>query len=194
MTKTMDKVVNSKNTKSQPILHGKHITPNKVEVTDRHVAIIETFKTPVDTMTGDIVLSPEGVPVVGNYPDLERLIPLDSYGTMMINGKKLLDILKIKKGAEKAKLYSDDGEKVRVRFDYESDGFEIGVLDGEFDETHFNPALLLLMVEEVKEIQGRNFKDDTFKVSWKQPNEPIVMTCDNDQVDVKMLVTPIRQY
>lgn len=194
MTKTMQKVASSKNSKSQPILHGVHVTPNKMEATNRHVAIVETFKTPVETMTGDIVLSPEGVPVMGNYPDLERLIPLDSYGTMMINGKKLLDILKIKKGAEKAKLYSDDGEKVRIRFDNDMDSFEIGVLSGDLDETHFNPAYLLLMVEEVKEIEGRIFKDNTFIVSWKSSLDPIVMTCDNDQVDVQMLVTPIRQY
>ena len=194
MTKTMQKVASSKNSKSQPILHGVHITPNKMEATDRHVAIIETFKTPVETMMGDIVLSPEGVPVMGNYPDLDRLVTLDSYGTMTIDGKKMLDILKIKKGAEKAKLYSEDGEKVRIRFDYEMDSFEIGVLSGNLDETHFNPAYLLLMVDEVKEIQGRNFKYKTFSVSWKSPLEPVVMTCDNDQVDVKMLVTPIRQY
>lgn len=194
MTKTMQKVASSKNSNSQPILHGVHITPNKMEATDRHVAIIETFKIPIDTMTGDVVLSPEGVPVVGNYPDLDRLVPLDSYGNMTIDGKKMLDILKIKKGAKNAKLYSEDGETLRIRFDDDSDNFEIGTLSGELNETLFNPAYLLLMVEEVKEIQGKNFKYKTFNVSWKSPLEPIVMTCDNDKVDVKMLVTPIRQY
>ena len=52
MSKVMDKIAKSKNTKSQPILHGTHITPNKIEVCDRHVAIVETFKQPIDTMEG----------------------------------------------------------------------------------------------------------------------------------------------
>ena len=194
MSKTMDKVAKNKNTKSQPILHGTHITPTKIEVCDRHVAIIETFKTPVDTMTGELVLSPEGLPVAGHYPNLDRLMPLESYATLTIKGKDLLDILKIKKGAEKAKLYTDDNETLRIKFDDETDSFAIGSIDREFKETHFNPAYLLLMVEEVKETQGRMFKDETFKVDWKTPNEPMVMTCENDNVDVKMLVTPLRQF
>lgn len=194
MTKTMDKVAKSKNTKGQPILHGTHITPNKIEVCDRHVAIIETFKTPVDTMTGELVLSPEGLPVAGNYPNLDRLMPLESYATLTIKGQALMDILKIKKGAEKARLFTDDNDTLRIRFDYETDSFEIGTIDREFNETHFNPAFLLLMVEEVKETQGRLFKDETFKVDWQTPNEPMVMTCENDNVSVKMLVTPLRQF
>lgn len=194
MTKTMDKIAKSKNTKGQPILHGTHITPTKIEVCDRHVAIVETFKTPVDTMTGELVLSPEGLPVAGHYPDIERLIPLESYATLTIKGQALLDILKIKKGAEKAKLYTDDNETLRIKFDYESDSFAIGTVTGEFKETHFNPAYLLLMVEEVKETQGRMFKDDVFNMSWNTPNEPMVMTCENDNVSVKMLVTPLRQF
>lgn len=193
MTKTMNKVAGSKNTQSMPILHGVHITPNKTEATNRHIAIIETFKTPVETMTGELVLSPEGVPVVGNYPDLERLIPLDSCGTMTIDGKKMLNILKVNKGVEIAKLYSEDGGKVRISFGDDSDNFEIGTLSGELDATRFNPAYLLLMVEEVKEIQGRNFKEKTFSVSWETPLKPVVMTCDNDKVNVQMLITPIRQ-
>lgn len=194
MSKTMDKVAKSKNTKSQPILHGTHITPTKAEVCDRHVAIVETFKTPVDTMSGELVLSPEGLPVAGNYPDLDRLIPMESYGSLTIKGQALMDILKIKKGAEKARLFTDDNETLRIKFDYETDSFKIGTIDREFKETHFNPAYLLLMVEEVKETQGRLFKDETFKVDWKTPNEPMVMTCENDNVNVKMLVTPLRQF
>ena len=194
MSKTMDKVAKSKNTKSQPILHGTHITPTKVEVCDRHVAIVETFKQPVDTMQGELVLSPEGLPVAGNYPNLDRLMPLESYATLTIKGQSLLDILKIKKGAEKAKLFTDDNDTLRVRFDNESDSFAIGTLTGEFNETHFNPAFLLLMVEEVKETQGRMFKEDMFNVTWNTPNEPMVMSCENDKIDVKMLVTPLRQF
>lgn len=190
----MDKVAKSKNTKSQPILHGTHITPTKIEVCDRHVAIIETFKTPVDTMEGELVLSPEGLPVQGNYPDIERLIPTTSYADLIVNGKDLLDILKIKKGAEKAKLYTDDNETLRIKFDYEEDSFKIGETMREFKETHFNPAYLLLMAEQAKETQGRRFKDETVEVSWHTPNEPMVMTCENDKIDVKMLVTPLRQF
>lgn len=194
MSKTMDKIAKSKNTKSQPILHGTHITPTKAEVCDRHVAIVETFKQPIDTMTGELVLSPEGLPVAGNYPNLDRLMPLESYATLTIKGQALMDILKIKKGAEKAKLYTDDLDTLRIKFDDETDSFEIGSIDREFKETHFNPAYLLLMVEEVKETQGRLFKDETFKVDWKTPNEPMIMTCENDNVNVKMLVTPLRQF
>lgn len=193
MSKTMDKIAKSKNTKGQPILHGTHITPTRTEVCDRHVAIIETFKTPVDTMQGELVLSPEGLPVQGNYPDVERLIPLESHATLTIDGKKLLDILKIKKGTEKARLYTDNLDTLRIKFDYETDSFEIGTVSGEFKETHFNPAYLLLMVEEAKETQGHIFKDEPFKVAWKHENEPVVMTCENEYVNVKMLVTPIRQ-
>lgn len=193
MSKTMDKIAKSKNTKSQPILHGTHITPTKAEVCDRHVAIVETFKTPIDTMSGELVLSPEGLPVAGNYPNLDRLVPIESYGSLTIKGQALMDILKIKKGAEKARLFTDDNETLRIKFDDEQDSFKIGSIDREFKETHFNPAYLLLMVEEVKETQGRLFKEDMFKVDWKTPNEPMVMTCENDNVDVKMLVTPMRQ-
>lgn len=194
MNKVMDKIAKSKNTKSQPILHGTHITPNKIEVCDRHVAIVETFKTPVDTMSGKLVLSPEGLPVAGNYPNLDRLIPMEAYGSLTIKGQTLMDILKIKKGAEKARLFTDDNETLRIKFDYETDSFKIGTIDREFKETHFNPVYLLLMVEEVKETQGRLFKNETFKVDWKTPNEPMVMTCENDNVSVKMLVTPLRQF
>lgn len=194
MSKTMDKVAKSKNTKSQPILHGTHITPTKIEVCDRHVAIIETFKTPVDTMTGEVVLSPEGLPVAGHYPNLDRLMPLESYATLTIKGKDLLDILKIKKGAEKAKLYTDDNDTLRIKFDYESDSFTIGTVTGDFNETHFNPAYLLLMAEQAKETQGRTFKDETIEVMWHTPNEPMVMSCENEDVSVKMLVTPLRQF
>ena len=194
MTKTMDKIAKSKNTKGQPILHGTHITPNKIEVCDRHVAIIETFKIPVDTMTGELVLSPEGLPVAGNYPDIERLIPLESYADLIVNGQALLNILKIKKGAEKAKLYTDDNDTLRIKFDYEEDSFKIGEVMREFKETHFNPAYLLLMVEEVKETQGRMFKDKTFNIAWNTPNEPMIMRCENEDVDVKMIVTPLRQF
>ena len=193
MTKTMDKVAKSKNTKSQPILHGTHITPTKIEVCDRHVAIIETFKTPVDTMTGELVLSPEGLPLKGNYPDIERLIPIESHATLIIKGQALLDILKIKKGTEKVILYSDDNDTLRIRFYDESDSFEIGTVSGDFKETYFNPAYLLLMVEEVKETQGRIFKDETFEVAWKHENEPAIMSCENDNISVKMLVIPLRQ-
>lgn len=196
MSKTMDKIAKSKNTKRQLILHGTHITPTKIEVCDRHVAIIETFKTPVDTMQGELVLNPDGLPVKGHYPDIERLIPFDSNATLTINGKKLLDILKIKKGTEKAKLYTDGNETLRIRFDDDNDSFEIGTVSSnfsDFKETHFNPAYLLLMVEEVKETQGHIFKDEPFKVAWKHENEPMVMTCENDNVSVKMLVTPLRQ-
>lgn len=192
MSKTMDKIAKSKNTKSQPILHGTHITSNKIEVCDRHVAIIETFKAPVDTMTGELVLSPKGLPVVGNYPNLDRLMPLESYATLTIKGQALMDILKIKKGAEKAKLFTDDNETLRIKFDHESDSFAIGTLTGDFNETHFNPTYLLLMVEEVKETQGRMFKDNVFKVAWKHENEPMVMDCENEDINVKMLVTPLR--
>ena len=194
MTKTMDKIAKSKNTKGQPILHGTHITPTKIEVCDRHVAIIETFKTPVDTMTGELVLSPEGLPVAGNYPNLDRLMPLESYATLTIKGQSLLDILKIKKGAEKARLYTDDNDTLRIKFDYETDSFAIGTLTGDFNETHFNPAYLLLMAEQAKETQGRRFKDETVEASWHTPNEPMVMTCENEDVNVKMLVTPLRQF
>lgn len=194
MSKTMDKVAKSKNTKSQPILHGTHITPTKAEVCDRHIAIIETFKQPIDTMSGELVLSPEGLPVQGNYPDIERLIPTTSYADMIVNGKDLLDILKIKKGAEKAKLYTDDNETLRIKFDYEEDSFKIGETMREFKETHFNPAYLLLMVEEVKETQGRMFKDMTFNIAWTHENQPVIMSCDNEDVNVKMLVTPLRQF
>ena len=194
MSKTMDKVAKSKNTKSQPILHGTHITPTKAEVCDRHVAIVETFKQPIDTMEGELVLSPEGLPVVGNYPNLDRLMPLESYATLTIKGQALMDILKIKKGAEKAKLFTDDLDTLRVRFDCETDSFEIGTLTGEFKETHFQPAYLLLMVEQAKETQGRRFKDETFNIAWNTPNEPMIMTCENEDVDVKMLVTPLRQF
>ena len=190
----MDKIAKSKNTKGQPILHGTHITPNKIEVCDRHVAIIETFKIPVDTMTGELVLSPEGLPVAGNYPDIERLIPLESYADLIVNGQALLNILKIKKGAEKAKLYTDDNDTLRIKFDYEEDSFKIGEVMREFKETHFNPAYLLLMVEEVKETQGRMFKDKTFNIAWNTPNEPMIMRCENEDVDVKMIVTPLRQF
>lgn len=190
----MDKVAKSKNTKSQPILHGTHITPTKAEVCDRHVAIVETFKQPIDTMQGELVLSPEGLPVAGNYPNLDRLMPLESYATLTIKGQALMDILKIKKGAEKARLFTDDNETLRIKFDDETDSFKIGTIDREFKETHFNPAFLLLMVGEVKETQGRLFKDETFKVDWKTPNEPMVMSCENEDVNVKMLVTPLRQF
>ena len=190
----MDKVAKNKNTKSQPILHGTHITPTKIEVCDRHVAIIETFKTPVDTMEGELVLSPEGLPVQGNYPDIERLIPTTSYADLIVNGKDLLDILKIKKGAEKAKLYTDDNETLRIKFDYEEDSFKIGETMREFKETHFNPAYLLLMVEEVKETQGRMFKDMTFNIAWTHENQPAIVSCDNEDINVKMLVTPLRQF
>lgn len=194
MSKTMDKIAKSKNTKSQPILHGTHITPTKAEVCDRHVAIVETFKTPVDTMQGELVLSPEGLPVQGHYPDIDRLIPSTSYATWTIKGKALMDILKIKKGAEKAKLYTDDLDTLRIKFDYEEDSFAIGTVTGEFKETHFNPAYLLLMVEEVKETQGRLFKEDMFTVSWTHENQPAIMSCYNENIDVKMLVTPLRQF
>ena len=194
MNKVMNKVAKSKNTKGQPILQGTHITPNKIEVCGRHVAIVETFKTPVDTMTGELVLSHEGLPVAGNYPDIERLIPIESYATLTIKGQALLDILKIKKGAEKAKLFTDDNDTLRVRFDNESDSFAIGTLTGDFNETHFNPAYLLLMAEQAKETQGRMFKDNTFKVAWKHENEPMIMSCENEHVSVKMLVTPLRQF
>ena len=194
MSKTMDKVAKSKYTKSQPILHGTHITPTKAEVCDRHVAIVETFKQPVDTMTGELVLSPEGLPVAGHYPNLDRLMPVESYATLTIKGKDLLDILKIKKGAEKAKLYTDDNDTLRIKFDNESDSFAIGTLTGDFNETHFNPAYLLLMAEQAKETQGRMFKDETIEVMWHTPNEPMLMSCENDNVSVKMLVTPLRQY
>lgn len=194
MTKTMDKVAKSKNTKSQPILHGTHITPTKIEVCDRHVAIIETFKTPVDTMTGELVLSPEGLPVAGHYPNLDRLMPLESYATLTIKGQSLLDILKIKKGAEKARLYTDDNDTLRVRFDYEEDSFAIGTLTGDFNETHLNPAYLLLMAEQAKETQGRRFKDETVEVSWHTPNEPMLMSCENEDVNVEMIVTSLRQF
>ena len=194
MSKTMDKIAKSKNTKSQPILHGTHITPTKIEVCDRHVAIIETFKTPVDTMSGELVLSPEGLPVAGNYPNLDRLMPLESYATLTIKGQSLLDILKIKKGAEKARLYTDDNDTLRIKFDYETDSFAIGTLTGDFNETHFNPAYLLLMAEQAKETQGRRFKDETVEVSWHTPNEPMLMSCENEDVNVKMIVTPLRQY
>lgn len=194
MSKTMDKIAKSKNTKGQPILHGTHITPTKIEVCDRHLAIIETFKLPVDTMQGELVLSPEGLPVAGNYPDVERLIPTTSYATLTIKGQALMDILKIKKGAEKAKLYTDDNDTLRIKFDYETDSFAIGTVSGEFKETHFNPAYLLLMAEQVKETQGRLFKDETFKVAWKHENEPAIMSCENEDVNVKMLVTPLRQH
>lgn len=194
MSKTMDKIAKSKNTKSQPILHGTHITPTKIEVCDRHVAIIETFKTPVDTMEGELVLSPEGLPVAGHYPNLDRLMPLESYATLTIKGQALMDILKIKKGAEKAKLYTDDNDTLRIKFDDETDSFEIGTLTGDFNETHFNPSYLLLMAEQAKETQGRGFKDETIEVSWHTPNEPMVMTCENEDVNVKMIVTPLRQF
>lgn len=192
----MDKIAKSKNTKGQPILHGTHITPTRTEVCDRHVAIIETFKKPIDTMQGELVLSPEGLPVQGHYPDVERLIPFDSNATLTINGKKLLDILKIKKGTEKAKLYTNDNEILRIRFDDENDSFEIGTVlsnFGEFKETHFNPAYLLLMVEEVKETRGSMFRDNTFDLTWKHENEPTIMTCENDAISVQMLITPLRQ-
>ena len=194
MGKTMDKVAKSKNTKSQPILHGTHITPTKTEVCDRHVAIVETFKQPIDTMEGELVLSPEGLPVAGNYPNLDRLMPLESHATLTIKGQSLLDILKIKKGAEKAKLFTDDNETLRIRFDNESDSFAIGSIDREFKETHFNPAYLLLMAEQAKETQGRMFKDETVEVTWHTPNEPMLMNCENDNVSVKMLITPLRQF
>ena len=194
MSKTMDKVAKSKNTKSQPILHGTHITPTKIEVCDRHVAIIETFKTPVDTMTGELVLSPEGLPVAGQYPNLDRLMPLESYATLTIKGQALMDILKIKKGAEKARLYTDDNDTLRIKFDYEEDSFKIGTLTGDFNETHFNPAYLLLMAEQAKETQGRRFKDETVEVAWHTPNEPMLMSCENEDVNVKMIVTPLRQF
>ena len=194
MNKVIDKIAKSKNTESQPILHGTHITPNKIEVCDRHVAIVETFKTPVDTMTGELVLSPEGLPVAGNYPNLDRLMPLESYATLTIKGQSLLDILKIKKGAEKARLFTDDKGTLRIKFDYETDSFAIGTLTGDFNETHFNPAYLLLMAEQAKETQGRMFKDNTFKVAWKHENEPMIMSCENEHVSVKMLVTPLRQF
>lgn len=194
MSKTMDKVAKSKNTKSQPILHGTHITPTKAEVCDRHVAIVETFKQAIDTMEGELVLSPEGLPVAGHYPDIERLMPLESYATLTIKGQALMDILKIKKGAEKAKLFTDDNDTLRVRFDYEEDSFAIGTITGDFNETHFNPAYLLLMAEQAKETQGRMFKDETVEVMWRTPNEPMLMSCENDNVSVKMLVTPLRQF
>lgn len=190
----MDKVAKSKNTTSQPILHGTHITPTKIEVCDRHVAIIETFKTPVNTMDGEVVLSPEGLPVQGNYPDIERLIPLESYATLTIKGQAFMDILKIKKGAEKATLYTDDNETLRVKFDYEHDSFEIGTVSGEFKETLFNPAYLLLMTDEAKETQGQGFKDNTLNIAWKHENEPAIMSCENDNIDVKIIITPLRQY
>ena len=194
MSKTMDKVAKSKNTKSLPILHGTHITPTKIEVCDRHVAIIETFKTPVDTMTGELVLSPEGLPVAGHYPNLDRLLPLESYATLTIKGQSLMDILKIKKGTEKARLFTDDNDTLRIKFDYEEDSFKIGTLTGDFNETHFNPSYLLLMAEQAKETQGRRFKDETIEVSWHTPNEPMVMTCENEDVNVKMIVTPLGQF
>lgn len=194
MSKTMDKVAKSKYTKGTPILHGTHITPTKVEVCNRHVAIIETFKTPVDTMAGELVLSPEGLPVQGHYPDIERLIPVTSYATLTIKGQALLDILKIKKGAEIAHLFTEDNDTLRIKFDYEEDSFKIGTVSGEFKETRFQPAYLLLMVEEVKETQGRLFKDMTFDVAWKHENEPAIMSCENEDIDVKMLVTPLRQF
>ena len=194
MSKTMDKVAKSKNTKSLPILHGTHITPTKIEVCDRHVAIIETFKTPVDTMEGELVLSPEGLPVAGHYPNLDRLIPLESYATLTIKGQSLMDILKIKKGAEKARLFTDDNDTLRIKFDYEEDSFKIGTLTGDFNETHFNPSYLLLMAEQAKETQGRRFKDETVEVMWHTPNEPMLMTCENEDVNVKMIVTPLRQF
>ena len=190
----MDKVAKSKNTKSLPILHGTHITPTKIEVCDRHVAIIETFKTPVDTMEGELVLSPEGLPVAGHYPNLDRLIPLESYATLTIKGQSLMDILKIKKGAEKARLFTDDNDTLRIKFDYEEDSFKIGTLTGDFNETHFNPSYLLLMAEQAKETQGRRFKDETVEVMWHTPNEPMLMTCENEDVNVKMIVTPLRQF
>lgn len=143
---------------------------------------------------GELVLSPESLPVAGNYPNLDRLIPIESYGTLTIKGQALMDILKIKKGTEKSRLFTDDNETLRIKFDYETDSFAIGTIDREFKETHFNPAYLLLMVEEVKETQGRVFKDETFKVDWKHENEPMVMTCENDNVSVKMLVTPLRKF
>lgn len=197
MSKTMDKIAKSKNTKSQPILHGTHITPTKAEVCDRHVAIVETFKQPVDTMSGELVLSPDRLPVQGNYPDIERLIPLNFYATLNIDGKKLLDILKIKKGTKNAKLHTDDNETLRIRFDNEQDSFEIGKLLSDFskfEETHFNPAYLLLMVEEVKETLGSTFNNNTFDVAWKDKNEPAIMSCENEKVSVKMLVSPMRSY
>lgn len=189
----MDKIAKSKNTLSQPILHGTHITPTKIEVCDRHIGIIETFKTPADTMTGDLVLSPEGLPVQGNYPDIERLIPTSSYATLTIKGQALMDILKIKKGTEVAKLYTDDNETLRIRFDNESDSFNIGTVSGEFKDTYFNPAYLLLMTEEAKETQGRAFNGDTIEVAWTHENEPAIMSCENNSISVKMLITPIRR-
>jgi len=194
MNKVMDKIAKNKRTVSQPILHGTHITPTKIEVCDRHVAIVETFKQPIDTMSGELVLSPEGLPVAGHYPDIERLIPESSYADLIVNGQDLLNILKIKKGAEKAKLYTDDNDTLRIKFDYEEDSFKIGETMREFKETHFNPAYLLLMVEEVKETQGRMFKDKTFNIAWNTPNEPMIMRCENEDVDVKMIVTPLRQF
>ena len=194
MTKAMDKVAKSKYTKGSPILHGTHITPTKIEVCNRHVAIIETFKTPVDTMTGELVLSPEGLPVAGHYPDLDRLIPLESYATLTIKGQALMDILKIKKGAVKAKLFTDDNDTLRIRFDHETDSFAIGTLTGDFKETHFNPPYLLLMVEQAKETQGRMFKDMTFNIAWTHENQPAIMSCENEDVNVQMLVTPLRQF
>lgn len=192
----MDKIAKSKSSTARPILHGTHITPTKIEVCDGHVAIIETFKLPVDTMTGDLVLSPEGLPVQGSYPDIERLIPASSHVTMTIDGKKLFDILRVKKGAEKAKLYTDDNETLRIRFDYEHDSFEIGTVSSEYNdlkETHFNPAYLLLMVDEVKETQGHAFNNGVFTVAWTHENEPAVMSCENNNVSVRMLITPIRR-
>lgn len=179
MKKVFDKIIKNAGT-SRPVLSGVHYTNNRLEITDSHVAIIEEYKTPLDTEF-DFIIGSDSKPKVINYPNLSRLVPKDNENKFDINIALLESIVKLHR--------KDFG--IELNLNGQIDGVTVGYFDeiDKFDHVTFSPKFILLMIEYLKESGLK--KQATLYLS-NSPVMPAVMTFEETNSVNTFVITPIR--
>ncbi|HJG85396.1 MAG TPA: hypothetical protein K8V21_08455 [Weissella thailandensis] len=197
MHKTIETISKSKNTTNNPILHSVHITPDYLVTTDRHVLIMERFKTQIDNFTGELTIDPEGKPLLGNYPNTERLIPEYFNYRAEIDADKWIDIVQVYKKNAAAEITIENGY-VFIAFQDKNgkfgERFDIGKSESENITIAFNPKFLKMVSDYGKEVIGRNFNRSTFELNIKSKLEPATVNFENKDIMATFLITPMRVY
>lgn len=179
MKKVFDKIIKNAGT-SRPVLSGVHYTNNRLEITDSHVAIIEEYKTPLN-IEFDFIIGSDSKPIVVNYPDLRRLVPIEHENEFNINIPLLESITKLHR--------KDIG--IELNLNGQIDGVTVGFFERiqEFDHITFSPKFLLLMIEYLKESGLK--KQATIYLS-NSPVKPAFLTFEETNSVNTFIITPIR--
>lgn len=197
MHKTLEKIAKNKGTLSQPILHGIHITPEYLAATDRHVLILERFKTPIEGFEGEFTIDPNGIPLTGNYPNITSLIPENFDYNMTIDAGKWINIIQVYKKLSLAEISIKSGI-VTISFQELNgnygDKFEIGKSDSKDITIKFNPKYLQMINDYGKEVIGKGFGNSEFVFNVVEPLSPVTVVFDNENITGTFLVTPMRTY